>query len=222
MRRTEVAALLLLVLCSAGAHADAWPDVPMPDDAQGEWVARDMVHNGLPMRASRYQVQMTPDQLVEHLRREWNGMVVVNQIDEQTIVGHAQGDHYITVDIRREGAGSVAQVGIMKMSARRPEKAPGTGFPRPSGSRVVNDIEYIDEPGRTLTVETALSPYQSDNYYRQRLPGEGWKLDAAGGRPCVVMSLQCSSSYSRGKDAMVLTFHRMAEGTSIVANQTRR
>jgi len=223
MRRTDVTVLAaLLALASAGAHADGWPDVPMPDGAQGEWVARDMVNNGLPMRASRYQVPMTPAQLVEYLRRAWNGMVVVDEIGEQTIVGHAQDDHYVTVDIRREGTGSVAQVGIVRMSAQRPSTAPGKDFPRPSGSRVVNDIEYIDEPGRTLSVEAPLSPYQSDTYYRQRLPGDGWKLDVAGSRPCVAMSVQCSSSYSRGKETMVLTFTRMAEGTSIVANQTRR
>lgn len=212
----------LLALSSAATHAGTWPDVPMPEGAHGEWVSRDMVHNGLPMRTSRYQVQMPPADLVAFLRRQWAGQVVVNEVGAQTIVGHAQGEHYVTVDIRADGAGSVAQVGIMRMSAKRPEKAPGTGFPRPSGSRVVNDIEYVDEPGRTLSVEAPLSPYQSDAYYRQKLAVDGWKLDAAGSRPCVTMSMQCSASYARGKETMVLTFMRMDKGTSIVANQARR
>ncbi|NYF22991.1 hypothetical protein HDC36_004481 [Xanthomonas sp. JAI131] len=213
--------LALAALVPALAHAADWPEVPEPEGAKGEWVSKHMIYNGLHMRSSRYTANQSPQQLVAFYGKQWPGQVVVNEVGNKTIVGHAEGEHYVTIEITGAGAGSEAQVGIVRLLKEKPRKAPGADFLKPSGTTVVNDIEYLDNPGRTLALESPLSPYQGEAFYRNRLPAEGWSQQSSA-TTCSMISNSCVSSYSKGKQQMTLTFNRREKGTSIVVNQLQQ
>lgn len=221
-RRVDLTGLLLVpVLVLAGpAAAASWPTVAEPDDVQSEWVSKDMIYNGIPMRVSRFTSSQSVASVVAFYNRQWPGQTVVNEVGAKTVVGHADGEHYVTVEISGKGAGSQAQIGIVRLLKQKPATAAGADFPKPSGTQVVNDITYLDTPGRTLAMETSLSPFQSEAFYASRLPATGWSRDT-GASPCSMIALQCVVRYSRGKQDMTMTFQRHEQGSSIVVNQTQ-
>lgn len=221
MRRAVEAALAAaLVLASGGVRAADWPDVPVPKGSSGEWVTKHMINNGLHMRVSRHRMEADPQALVAFYERQWPGKVVVNEVGSKTVVGHPEGDYFVTIEIGRDGAGSEAQIGIMRMAKEKPRQPPGAGFLKPSGAKVINDIQYLDNPGRTLSLRTGLSPHQSEAFYRGRLPAQGWKPDR--GQTCVRDATRCMASYSKAEQQMLLTFNGDSGGTSIVANQIQQ
>lgn len=210
--------LLAMSLACSPLRAAAWPEVAEPDNVQSQWVSKGMIYNGIPMRVSRFSSSLPVASVVAFYNRQWPGQTVVNEVGAKTVVGHAQGEHYITVEISGKGAGSEAQVGIVRLLKQKPTTAPGADFPKPQGTQVVNDITYLDTPGRTLAMESTLSPFQSEAFYANRLPAAGWQRDT-GGRPCSMVALQCVVRYSRGKQDMTMTFQRHEQGSSIVVNQ---
>src|SRR5690606_21864595 len=107
---------LLLALLSAPATA-GWPTVPLPEHSKGETVSRHMTYNGLPMRASRFSTTQEVEEIVAFYARKWNGKYVVDQLEGKTIIGHADGDHYVTVEVEPAGGGSEGTVGIVEMPA---------------------------------------------------------------------------------------------------------
>lgn len=221
-RRADICWSLTVALAftAGAAGAAAWPEVAEPENVESEWVSKDMIYNGIPMRVSRFTSTRSSAEVVAFYTRQWPGQVVVNELAGKTVVGHAQGEHYITVEVSAKGRGSQAQIGIVRMLDRKPKAAAGADFLKPSGTQVVNDITYLDTPGRTLTMESPLSPFQSEAFYASRLPGKGWKRDT-GGSPCSMIARQCVARYSKGSQDMTLTFHRYDQVTSIVVNQTQ-
>jgi hypothetical protein len=212
---------VLTLLALAVPVAQAWPEVPMPEDAQYTPVSAHMEHNGLPMRAGRYTTVLSPDQLVGFYHRQWGqGRADVTVLEDRRIIGHHQGKHFITVEVRAEGRGSLAQIGITELLGRTPAQPPGHGFPQPAGTRVITDTRFLDDPGRTVSLEVRLPVAQAWEWYRARLQQQGWQHDARAG--CAVMARQCSASFQRGREAMTLTFDHQPGHTAVVANQLRR
>ena len=215
----EVSLLASLLAVAPIANAADWPAVAEPEGATSEWVSKDMIYNGIPMRTSRFTSSQSVQQVVDFYNRQWPGQTVVNVVGGKTVVGHPEREHFVTIEIERQGTGSQAQIGIMQLLKQKPQKAPGADFLKPAGAEVVNDIQYLDNPGRTLAMQSALSPFQSESFYRSRLPASGWKSESA--QPCSMIANSCVSRYSRGKQEMTMTFSRHEQGTSIVVNQTQ-
>src|SRR5690606_39343795 len=93
-------------------------------------------------------------------------------------VGHAEGGLYVAVTLEEKGGGTEGSIGTMVMPKEKVEYEMGGGFDKPADTEVFNDIRYLDGPGetRTLGMSNALSPFQNYEYYRQRLHGQGRKL----------------------------------------------
>ena len=212
-------AALLLSLCVPLALA--WPEVPMPEGASYEEVSRHMEHNGLPMRAGRFRSALGPEQVVGFYHRRWgsNGSTV-SLLEDRRIIARHQGRYFITIEVRPEGGGSLAQIGITELLGREPAQAPGSGFPQPGGTRVITDTRFLDDPGRTLSLEVPMPVAQAWEWYRARLQQQGWQADGRQG--CAVMARQCQAGYQRGREALTLTFDQQPGHTAVVANQLRR
>lgn len=212
-------ALLLMATGQSIAAAD-WPELPLPDDTQGEWVSRHMIHNGLPMRAARFHSELTPAQLVQYYGKLWPGQVTVTDLGTKKIVAHGTNQHFFTIEISGGLAGSEGQIGIVEVLKEKPKAEPGADFLKPSGTNVVTDTVYIDNPGRTLAMNARMSPFQADAFYKSRLPVRGWRNENS--KPCSMMALSCIANYSNGKEQMTITFNRNGETTDMVVNQISR
>lgn len=212
--------LLVAAMASytAAAYAVEWPTVPLPDGTTGESVSRHMLYNGLHMRTSRIQSTRTPAEVIEFYRQKWRGRIVENRIAGKTILGHLEGQHYITVDLRQRGGGTEATIGIMRVTPDGPRSTPGKWLARPANTEVLNDVQYLDTPDkmRTLTLRNRLSPAQNYEFYRRTLLGKGWKAEGPG---CSVIANACSVQFASGERRLAMTIGREQDGTVIIANQ---
>src|SRR5215470_1029408 len=111
---TERCWLLSLLWLPAVASAGApWPDVKLPDGAQSAEVASHMIFNGTDMRGQVFTSTESAANVVKFYRDLWGKQSVLNQIPGWQVVGHREGDFYITVQVRQEGGGSRGDIGIV-------------------------------------------------------------------------------------------------------------
>ncbi|AWV05818.1 hypothetical protein [Marilutibacter maris] len=216
--RLLAASLLALALAPP---VGAWPKVPLPDGASGQAVSKNMLYNGVPMRASQVSFPMSVDDAIEFYRRQWGSEVVVDRLDGKTIVGHLEGKHYVTVELTGMGSRSQGTVGVMELPDKPVEAELGKGFDKPANTEVVSDIRYLDtsNDARTLVMKNRLSPYVNMRYYVQRLQMRGWKLERDP-EQCLASSNECVVNLAGSGDArlsLALTRDQPPE-TVIVVN----
>ncbi|MHB9022411.1 MAG: hypothetical protein ACYC3A_11375 [Halothiobacillus sp.] len=185
------------------ARADlfAWPAPPVPPNMQTQSVAQRIIFNGLDMRAQVFESVQSPEDILAFYRKAWAGSVVVNRMGDEQVIGHSEGDYFMTVQVSVAGAGSKGSIGVVNTATAPKHFEPGKGLPKPMDSKVFNDIRYPDDPvpTRVVALRNALSPKQNASFYRERLEGEGWKPlnDHCGIAGCVI-------DYQRGDQKMNL------------------
>jgi len=191
-----------MLLAVVPAHAGSWPKPPLPPDTAAADVARQVVYNGVDMRAQIFQSTSTPDQVLDFYKKKWGKESILNNIGDAQIVGHHEGDYLVTVQIRGYGAGSKGTIGILDTNSAKAGFVPGKGIPQAMGSLVFNDISYPDDPvpARTVAMRNDLSPQQNASFYRERLAADGWK--PANKNQCAPDS--CVMYYSRGDSKMTV------------------
>ncbi len=207
---------LAFALLPGAACAFGWPQPPLPSGTASAEVARRIVFNGLDMRAQTFQSQQSQADVVAYYRKLWDGKVVVNAMGNAEVVGHQQGDYYITVQVSRFGSGSKGDIGIIDVASAPKHFERGAGLPQPMGSRVFNDIAYPDDPtpARTVAMRNALSPAQNASYFRERLMADGWK--SADASQCA--SGSCVMRYERGDSKMTLVMSQLDGQSQVVIN----
>lgn len=216
--RAAVTVAMATLLASGVARAQSWPDVPTPEGAQGEWVSQHMRYNGLNMRAMRFQVRQKLDVVESFYRKAWGTQVVKNALGRKTVLGHAEGRYFITVELTPSGSSTQGQIGIMQMPTKAPAGRPGDGFSKMPGTQVNEDIVYLDTPqkSRSLNMFNGHSPFQNDRFYKRVLAGKGYVRESRS-MACNASSQLCVAYYQKGDDRIVVSMNRMNEGTSIVA-----
>lgn len=208
---------LLLALLPGVAGAFGWPQPPLPAGTATADVARRIVFNGLDMRAQTFQSRQSRTDVVAYYRKLWDGKVVVNAMGNAEVIGHQQGDYYITVQVSSFGNGSKGNIGIVDIASAPKHFERGSGLPRPMGSKVFNDIAYPDDPtpARTVAMRNTLSPAQNASFFREHLIADGWKPADAGqcaGDDCVLR-------YERGDSKITLVMNRLAGQSQVVINE---
>ena len=207
---------LLLALLPGIACASGWPQPELPDGTATADVARRIVFNGLDMRAQTFQSRQSQADVVAFYRKLWDGKVVVNAMGNAEVIGHLQGDYYITVQVSSFGNGSKGNIGIVDVASAPKHFERGSGLPRPMGSKVFNDIAYPDDPtpARTVAMRNTLSPAQNASYFRERLLADGWKPADAG--QCA--GDDCVQRYERGDSKLTLVMDRQGSQSQVVIN----
>jgi hypothetical protein len=224
--RLARAAFVVAALC-AGARAYARDEAngcrefTVPQGARLLYVASDMAVNGLPMSIKEMRTKDSPDAVLAFYRREWGGRrpgFFENPLQEWRTIATYDGPCYYTVQVRAQGSGTYALLGVSK----RPNVAPrprGEGFPMPSGSQVFNDLSHRDGPkhGRTLLLTNTQAPDANVLFYRQTFEAEGWvplvdRLVVTDKGPAQVML------WRRGLEEASITVQKGGAGTTVVAN----
>lgn len=212
----SVRAALALGLALASSSTMAWPEVPLPGDSQGEVVSRHMNNNGMDMRASRFVTLKGLDEVRSFYREKWLGQMVENRIGEKTVLAHAQGDHFVTVELDDRGGVVEGTIGVARLLPASGNTTPyeaGEGFDRPVSTDVINDIRYFDGPGqaRTLGMENDLSPYVNRQFHVHRLRMRGWRI--AGADTCSAHANACAVRFEK-PDGSRITMSMMRSGSA--------
>lgn len=212
-----------LALLAPWLSAGAWPEVPLPDDSQGELVSRHMSHNGIEMRASRFTTLHGLDEVKGFYRGVWGEQLVENELHGKTILGRAEDGYFVTVELDDRRGLVEGTIGVMKLepaTGRERRVEPGAGFDTPADTIVFNDIRYFDVPGqaRTLGMENGHSPYVNRQFYVHRLRMRGWSL--SGVDSCSAHANACFARFEKASgDRITMAMTRGGEGkTQIVVN----
>lgn len=196
---------------TAMAGLFSWPTPPLPPDTTTQNVAGRIVFNGLDMHAQTFSSPRSPDEILAFYRKAWAGQVVVNPMGHEQVIGHRQGDYFMTVQVSAAGAGSKGNIGVVDITSAPAHFVPGEGLPKPMDSKVFNDIRYPDDPipSRMVALQNHLSPRQNAGFYRERLAGDGWKPldDHCSASGCVL-------DYQRGDQKMNLAITPGQRGRS--------
>lgn len=210
--------LLWSALLPTLARAAAWPDLKLPEGTRATEVASHMIYNGTDMRGQVFTSTQGPADIVKFYRDLWGKQSVLNQIPGWQVIGHREGDFYITVQVRQEGGGSRGDIGIIRVPAQKTKVELGAGVPHPSNTTVFNDILYPDDatPARTLAMVNKLSVQQNANYYREHLAATGWK--PADTHSCIHGASSCVMNYEQGDRKMMVALTAKGASSEIVIN----
>ncbi|WP_440985274.1 hypothetical protein ACQHIH_20275 [Xanthomonas sontii] len=202
------------------AHALDWPEVPVPDQATGEIVSDHMLYNGIAMRASRFRVAQSPQQIEQFYRKQWGNTVVATPMGNKTVLGHMTRDgYYITVELSGDTTRTQGQIGVMELPKKDlPADGVGKGFGRLPDTQVAEDIVYMDTPRhvRTLSMLNQYTPLQNQQYYSRYFAGQGYARDDSSSA-CTASSPHCVSRFTRRYERVTVTSSREKTGTVIVA-----
>jgi hypothetical protein len=212
------AALAWLALLPAVSSASAWPDPQLPDGTHAAAVASHMIYNGADMRDQVFASSQSAADIVKFYRQLWGKQSVLDQVGGWQVVGHREGDFYITVQVRPDGSGSRGDIGITRLPTEKIKVQLGAGVPHPSNTTVFNDIMYPDDrtPARTLAMSNSLSVQQNASYYREHLAATGWK--PADTHTCNSGASSCVMSYEQGNRKMLVVLTANATRSQIVIN----
>lgn len=204
------AAALLIVGAPMASFGSTWPDAPVPAHMHLTTVDNRIVFNGMDMRASVFESPQHSDDIVAFYRRAWGDRVVVNKVGGQQVIGHREGDYFITVEVSDVGGGSKGKLGIVNLASASHHVELGKGFAKPDGTKVFNDIAYPDDPvpARTIAMGNELSVDQNGQYFREHLLAEGWK--PADDNRCTEAA--CLLNYERGSSKLSLV---IAPGSNV-------
>jgi hypothetical protein len=181
MKRALFGLLMLLALPAA-----AWITFESPPAASLEWVAEDMVFNGLAMRVQFFRGKAAPTDVLAFYRQRWSEggkrQYVENTVGPWKTISRASGDYFLTAQIRPAAGGGSEGYLSQRPVKLAPRPVLGQGFNLPSGSEVVNDILSQDgeRRGRTLLAFNGQTVDANASFFRDSLPQEGWTLVGEG------------------------------------------
>jgi hypothetical protein len=220
--------LLYALMACAPLQAQEWPRVALPGDLRPFDIAREITHNGLPMRLQGFVSALPADRLVEQFRRSLGEPLVENRVGAQRVLGRMQGDFYVSVQIEPAGQGSRGTTAVTHLKvARDQEDAVRQQRERWSsrllpGSRVLSQTVSRDGPRHAthLVFSNTHGEAQNREGLASLLQGEGLALEREGhpeGDAGRVLFFK-----GQGKEAMA-TLHRDGNGrTTVVLNVVAR
>ena len=201
------------------AWAENWPDANLPAGTAAAAVSPRMIYNGADMRSQVFTSTLPSQDILDWYQKQWGKDWVRDSVSGWEIIGHRQGDYYVTVQVRPDGKGSRGDIGMVRIppAGTRP-KPVGVGVIRPSDTQVVNDISYPDDatPARTVAMSNKLSVWQNAGYYREHLAADGWNPSEK--NQCNSGSTGCVLAFEQGARKMMIAVTGDDTHSDIVMN----
>ena len=170
------------------AQAVEWPTIVMPKEAHSFDVGRQVTLNGMPMRMQGFVSELAPRAVADAFRQAWGKPLVESTQGTKLILGRAQNEHYLVVQIEAAAAGSRGVVAMSDLRAANERQAVSQAEAQrwldrlPAGSRLLSQMESEDA-GR-LSRHLVFANAQNESLNRDRLVGllaeEGFVLDREG------------------------------------------
>lgn len=219
-----------LVLCACAmllalaARATPWPAPPLPQDAQVEVVAQDMVLNGQPSRVLRFKASASQGELLDFYRQKFGAQRVEHRARDTRVIAARQGDHFITVQLRPLAGGQV-QATVMTTLLRPASKsatAAATEKWLPPDTALLSTLQSNDGGKHSVMVVGAnRSSLQANrDHVVAALQDRGFRVVKEAGaatQPRAALSLQLSSA----SEAVELTISDAGAYRALVINRTK-
>lgn len=227
LRLLWTAALLLCLFASgagkAGANSAAWPEIALPPEVSPFEVGEQLTVNGQPMRIRGFLAATSPERLAQWFRQRLGRPIVEDVVRGKHVLGQAQGEYYLTIQLERAGAGTRALVVLTHMTAALNNKTASdadrsrilAGFP--IGSRLLNHVTSFDG-GKASTYVVVANRYDEQlnvERLKEWLASDGMTVERdtgadAGGRSIFFRGAQ--------REAVALVTRDPSGQTAIVMN----
>lgn len=173
---------------SAGDALAREPEFPPPPDARVNWIARNMVYQGLPMQIRAFTTRDALEDVIDFYREEWddgddggNGYIINKAAEPWVVISRIEEDFLMTVQVQtdtKKGAwGYLARSHLPtdndKVVKRDDE------FPRMGGTTTLSEM-LSEDPGktaRTLMLKNEFDIRSNASFYRNHYGDSGWAFD---------------------------------------------
>ncbi|MBC7699451.1 hypothetical protein [Aquabacterium sp.] len=235
-------ALVIAVLASvvfmrpsiSAGQPQVWPTIQLPADAESISISDHMVANGVPMRTSSFTARQDVATTVAWFKARLGSPLAEDRLGNKTILGRAEGDFYITIQLEQIETGVLGLIGVSDMryalTQRGKSREATDAWARdlPSGTKVLNLLVSQDD-GKSSTYLLA-SNLQSDALNAERatraLERRGFvverKVDLEKGATVngsvITVSGRTVLFKSAGREATVMAFHDESGRAAIVIN----
>tara|TARA_R110001592_G_C13189889_1_gene752291 strand:+ start:3749 stop:4438 length:690 start_codon:yes stop_codon:yes gene_type:complete len=206
------------------AHAENWPEFPIPKNERAVIVGNQIAVNGLTMKIMEMTSKSTVSDIIEFYKKAWEVPVkkdapgyIVNEVNPYTIISRAEKDFLMTIQVKKhEKKGSYSLLAISNVQNERVVSILGKGFPKMNTTEVLSDIKSQDiyQEGRTLIMENSFSVQSNINFYRDYYLKRGWNDITQGQVSSTNMAVMIMN---KNKHELNLTFNRAENRTHIVA-----
>lgn len=185
VRAAGLAAGLGAALCVSSAWAQTasrtWPQPRLPGTLQVFDAGQDVVLNGMPMRLHGFVSKQPVPDLVQALRDSLGQPLMVNRIGGKVVLGRAEGDYYVTVQIEAAHRGSRGAIAVSDLQAARAGREDAEREKRsweqrlPYGTSVVSSMRSLDgmQQARQLIYSNRLGEELNRDRLQTVLEGEG-------------------------------------------------
>ncbi|QNA88719.1 hypothetical protein G4G28_09840 [Massilia sp. Dwa41.01b] len=228
----------MLALSSAPlAAAPAWPTVKLPPAAETFPIGEQMIVNGMPMRMQGFVLHMEPKEALTWFRRNMGKPLMEDLVDDKLVLGRAEGDFYMTVQLEPAGPGgkgvrgTVAVTDLKGAHDRRDENAAANARMLnrlPGGTKLLNQMSSSDggKFAAYVVAENGHSETLNRNSLVDNLRREGFHLErdnpldqpATKGLPDPLRRGRTLSFKGKGKEATAVIRANGNGQTSIVLN----
>lgn len=222
----KVSFALCLLLRAAFVSADDWPVPTFPEDSKVEIVSKGMVFNGVEMRIWEVISRMSPEDLLNFYKKQWQGAgsaigkkvpdFIEYKVGDWDVLSSVENEYQVSVQVQSWGKGrALALVAISDMFDESSFKKFGENFPKKKGTLVLNDIVADDsgKESRTLVLQNRYSVKHNVSFYKRQFSNKGWQQVEAPelkrDRGVLVMV--------SGSDSLNMTFDRVDGQTNIIA-----
>jgi hypothetical protein len=147
---TRALGLALFLFVASASAQQRWPRVALPESARSFEIGEQITVNGLPMRLQGFMSETRPAELLATFRQTLGKPMVENALGNKLVIGRADGDFYITVQIEPAGKGSKGLVAITDLKGLSKNRAEMQNANvrwlnrLPSGSKIMSQLTSED------------------------------------------------------------------------------
>jgi len=173
----------VLVLSTNGyVHADNWPTIVNPPEADVVWVGDDINQNGLLMKIKNFKTKLSIDDVIDFYRIEWHSdskeKPVENDLGPWKVIGKQVGEYYLTVQVKSSNNdNSEGFMGVSKLPVYAGNNE-NLDFPYLDGTTVESNTSTNDigKSGQTFVLQNDYSIQSNVSFYESELPARGWAI----------------------------------------------
>lgn len=220
-QRIKKTIVIFFIFISFSSVVNAWPKVMFPPQAEAKInLADEMFVNGVPMQISMFKTRLSVEQVLQFYRNRWASDFSESVYEPWRQISHYKNKYFITIQLRSadvisNGFETLGRVNVSYFDekAQKVTKA----FPMLSDSKIINDIETLDndKKGRTLILLNRQSLDSNVRYYREHFTKNNWTQ---------VTEQQVGeaghiSIFKKSEDEVTINVRSVDGGSSVLVNE---